>query len=112
MKTLTAFNKSLRSNQTDAEQLLWYRLRARRFFNYKFRRQVVLGTYIVDFVCHSRKLILELDGGQHSAAESYDRKRTQFLESEGFQVLRFWNHDVMSNLDGVLSEILKAIEKR
>ena len=97
--------KSLRSNQTDAEMQLWYHLRAHRFVGLKFKRQKPIGAYIVDFVCIERKLILELDGGQHAENVGYDERRTKFLESEGYQVLRFWNNQVLQEMDSVLEVI-------
>ena len=97
--------KSLRSNQTDAEMQLWYHLRAHRFMGLKFKRQKPIGAYIVDFVCIERKLILELDGGQHAENVGYDERRTKFLESEGYQVLRFWNNQVLQEMDSVLEVI-------
>ena len=97
--------KSLRSNQTEAEKVLWYHLRAGRFLNLKFKRQKPIGSYIVDFVCLEQKLIIELDGGQHADKVDYDKKRTEFFESHGYRVLRFWNNDVLNNLESVLEEI-------
>jgi very-short-patch-repair endonuclease len=101
----------LRKESTPAELLLWKHLRARRLAGYKFRRQVVIGDYIVDFICHEACLIVEADGGQHSEQAAYDRKRTLDLEACGYRVLRFWNHEIMNNLDDVLEEILRALEQ-
>ena len=95
--------RALRKTSTDAEALMWSRLRNRQFRNLKFRRQVPLGPYVVDFYCHELRLVLELDGGQHS--EEVDRPRTRWLEGEGYRVVRYWNHDVMENTDGVLAEL-------
>ena len=103
---LKRFQKSLRTNQTDAESRLWYHLRNRRFQGWKFRRQHILQGYIVDFVSLERKLVIELDGGQHAEQEAYDNQRTQVLEKDGFKVIRFWNNDVLTNLEGVLETIL------
>jgi very-short-patch-repair endonuclease len=97
--------KSLRGNQTEAEKLLWYNLRAGRFLNFKFKRQKPIDKYIVDFVCLEQKLIIKLDGGQHAEQLDADEKRTKFLESQGYRVLRFWNNDVINNLESVLEEI-------
>ncbi len=105
---LKRFQKTLRTNQTDAESRLWYHLRDRRFQGWKFRRQHILQGYIVDFVCFERKLVIELDGGQHADQETYDNRRTQVLENDGFKVIRFWNNDVLTNLEGVLEMILAA----
>ena len=101
--------KLLRRNQSDAEKQLWYRLRASRFLNLKFKRQKPIGHYIVDFICIEQMLIVELDGGQHAMQLQYDTKRTQFLESQGFRVLRFWNNQVLSELESVLEEIRQHI---
>lgn len=104
--------KLLRRRQTDVERMLWYQLRNRRFCNYKFRRQMPIGPYVTDFVCMSARLIIELDGGQHATATSKDESRTDFLRREGYEVIRFWNNEVLQNLDGVLSVILETLKKR
>ncbi|UYY58235.1 endonuclease domain-containing protein [Sphingomonas sp. S2-65] len=101
---------TLRKNATDAERLLWRHLRNRQLGNFKFRFQASIGTYIADFLCKESALIVELDGSQHS--ETTDAIRTRFLESEGYQVLRFWNTEVLENLDGVLLTIKAAAEAR
>ena len=94
---------------TEAEKLLWYHLRAHRFAEYGFRRQRPMGgKYIADFVCPKRKLVIELDGGQH-ADSAEDEVRDAFLASEGYRVLRFWNNDVLSNIEGVLTIIMHAL---
>ena len=97
--------KVLRSNQTDAEQRLWYHLRAHRFMGLKFKRQKPMGRYIVDFVCLEQRLIIELDGGQHAEQLAYDRQRDAWLRSQGYTVLRFWNNDVIQQIEGVLEQI-------
>ena len=107
---LRQYAKSLRSNQTDAENRIWYHLRAKRLNGHKFRCQHPIGCYIVDFVCLRLKLIIELDGSQHMEQEEYDETRTAFLKQQGYKVLRFYNTDVLSNTDGVLSVILSEIE--
>ncbi len=111
MKTtqLLIHAKTLRSQMTPAEKILWYNLRAGRFFNYKFRRQAPIEKYIVDFVCFSSDLIIEVDGGQHSENEDYDEERTNFLRKKGFRVIRFWNNEVLKNIDIVLEAILKTL---
>lgn len=103
--------KNLRQNQTDAEKVLWFNIRAKRFQGLKFKRQQAIDKYIVDFVCFDRKLILEIDGGQHNdnLEIGKDRIRTRYLESRGFKVIRFWNNDVLINTDLVLEEILRQI---
>jgi very-short-patch-repair endonuclease len=102
--------KALRTNQTEAEARLWYHLRAHRFMGLKFKRQKPVGRYIADFVCWERRLIVELDGGQHAEQAAYDRQRDAWLRSEGYTVLRFWNNDVMQQLEGVLEQIRCAVE--
>jgi very-short-patch-repair endonuclease len=98
--------KELRGNQTDAESVLWYNLRARRLLNYKFRRQVPISEkYIVDFLCYEAGLVVEVDGGQHLDQADYDAKRSCWLESQGFRVARYWNHEVLSQTDAVLNDI-------
>jgi very-short-patch-repair endonuclease len=101
--------KRLRGNMTDAERRLWYRLRAHRFGGVKVKRQVPIGPYVVDFACLSRKLVLEVDGGQHSENEA-DRIREQRLQEEGFKVLRFWNNDVLKQTDTLLEMIMVALD--
>ena len=101
--------KSLRSHQTEAEQRLWYHLRAHRFMDLKFKRQKPIGHYIVDFVCIEHRLIIELDGGQHAEQIRYDQQRDAWLRGEGYAVLRFWNNDVMQNLQGVLEQIRLSV---
>jgi very-short-patch-repair endonuclease len=97
--------KALRSNQTEAELRLWYHLRAHRFMDLKFKRQKPIGSYIVDFVCVERMLIVEIDGGQRSEQIEYDQQRDAWLKNQGYIVLRFWNNDVMQQLEGVLEQI-------
>jgi len=99
--------RRLRRHQTDAERLLWSHLRARRLEGLKFRRQHPIGRYIVDFVCLEKAVIIEVDGGQH-AYNQRDRERDEFLQRAGFRVLRFWNHEVFTNLWGVLEVIRKV----
>ncbi|MDP2878940.1 MAG: endonuclease domain-containing protein [Sulfuricella sp.] len=106
---LTNFARQLRTNSTDTESLLWRHLRASRFDDYKFKRQQPLGGYIVDFVCFESRLIIELDGGQHADQEDADKIRDQWLNSQGFQILRFWNNEVLTNLEGVMQCIHVAL---
>ena len=101
--------KKLRSQMTDAERRLWYLLRAHRFSGYKFKRQVPMGRYVVDFVCFDRKVVIEADGGQH-ADNLADRSRDERLQSQGFRVLRFWNNDVLKNTRGVMEIIANALD--
>jgi urease accessory protein len=102
--TLTPLAKTLRKNQTEAERLLWRQLRSKGLSGRKFRRQQPIGAYIVDFVCLEKMLIIEVDGGQHTENEN-DRRRDAWLQSEGYTVLRFWNNDVLGNLEGVMERI-------
>lgn len=97
--------KTLRSQQTEAEQRLWYHLRAHRFLGLKFKRQKPMGRYIVDFVCLEQRLIIEIDGGQHAEQLDHDQRRDAWLRSQGYTVLRFWNDEVMQHLDEVLEQI-------
>ena len=106
---LTNFARKLRTNPTDTESLLWRYLRAGRVDGYKFKRQQPLGGYIVDFVCFESRLIIELDGGQHADQAEADKIRDQWLNGQGFQVVRFWNNEVMTNLEGVLQCIHAAL---
>jgi very-short-patch-repair endonuclease len=106
--------RSLRLRQTDAEGKIWSYLRAKRFSGLKFRRQVAIGKYIVDFINFENRLIVEIDGGQHNEMPIAvkDEQRTQWLTSQGYSVLRFWNSDVFENIDGVLLTIQSALNKR
>lgn len=109
LPALTVFrSRDLRRNATNAEKLLWKALREKLPLA-KFRRQVPFGPYFVDFVSHSARLIVEVDGGQHAAAENYDAARTAFLNGEGYRVLRVWNHEVIQNMEGVLTEIAVSL---
>lgn len=101
--------KRMRHSQTDAETRLWRNLRAGRLAGYKFRRQQPLGRYIVDFVCFEQRLVIEVDGGQHLDAQLADAVRTDWLESQGYRVLRFWNDDVLLRTQLVLAEVFKAL---
>jgi len=105
---LKQFARKLRKEQTDAEQRLWWHLRNRQLEGRKFRRQCPVRGYIADFVCIDAKLIVELDGGQHSEQRQYDDQRTRELEKAGF-VLRFWNTDVLTDSEGVIEEILRML---
>jgi len=103
--------KRMRGGMTDAERALWQRLRAHRFRGHGFRRQVTLGRYIADFVCHESRLVIELDGGQHGLAGEvlHDRQRAAWLAGRGYRILRFWNDEVLKNMDGVLGQIEDAL---
>ena len=101
--------RQLRTDMTDAERRLWSVLRARRLEGYKFWRQHPLGSFILDFACVEHRLVVEADGGQH-ADSAYDRRRTVWLESHGWRVIRFWNNDILTNPDGAAETILQALE--
>ena len=103
--------KQMRANPTPAEQKLWLALRANRFENQQFTRQTIIAPYIADFASKSAKLVVEIDGDTHSAKDRYDARRTEFLESLGYRVLRFGNPDVMGNIEGVLSVIAQALHE-
>jgi len=101
----------LRQNQTEAEAKLWSRLRAHRMAGVQFRRQHAIGKYVVDFCSPRSKLIIELDGSQHLDQVEYDLERTKYLEAKGYRVLRFWNNEVMNEIDAVLNVIWTEINK-
>jgi very-short-patch-repair endonuclease len=103
--------RALRKNPTEAERALWKHLRMRQLEGHKFRRQQLLGAYIVDLVCLERKLIIEVDGGQHGEQVVSDAERTAWLEARGFRVLRFWNHDVLRNIE-VVKEVIRGALSR
>lgn len=92
--------RDMRHQPTMAEQKLWRLLRGRQLGGHKFRRQVPIGRYIVDLVCLEARVIIEADGGQHDREDAAEKARTQFLESQGFRVLRFWNNEVLGNIEG------------
>jgi very-short-patch-repair endonuclease len=102
--------RRLRRQDTDAERALWFALRDRRLAGFKFVRQEAIDTYVVDFVCREKKLIIEADGGQH-AENSQDLTRDTFLKQEGYRVLRFWNNDILNNKEGVLANILASLQQ-
>ena len=110
-KKLIYLAKGLRKRLTNAERLLWSRLRAGHFGGIKFRRQQPIGDYIVDFVSLERKLIVELDGGQHALADGMlgDKQRDAWLMKEGYTVLRFWDNEVFENIDGVIETIRRSV---
>ncbi|HLH99100.1 MAG TPA: DUF559 domain-containing protein [Xanthobacteraceae bacterium] len=101
--------RTLRRRSTDAERKLWYRLRARSVLGCKFVRQEPIGPYVVDFVCREQRLIVEVDGSQH-ADSTYDALRDRWFADRRYRVLRFWNSDVMRNIDGVLESVAEALK--
>ena len=94
---------------TDAEKKMWQSIRKRQILGCKFRRQAPVGPHIADFVCFEKKIIVEIDGGQHKAREEYDRKRTEWFRSRGFRVMRFWNNDVLANIEGVIERVCQHL---
>jgi very-short-patch-repair endonuclease len=107
----TARSRRLRRDSTDAERKLWNRLRARSICDAKFVRQEAIGPYIVDSACRAQRIIIEVDGGQH-ATDKRDAVRTQWLAGRGYRVLRFWNNEVLANIDGVLEVIAAALDEK
>jgi very-short-patch-repair endonuclease len=110
-KSSTASAREMRRNFTDAENELWKHLRNRRTDGEKFRRQQPIGKYIADFICLERKLVVEVDGGQHGENVAYDSERTAWLESQGYRVLGFWNNEVLENVEIVLEVIVRVLEE-
>jgi very-short-patch-repair endonuclease len=104
--------RSLRRTMIDAERLLWRKVRHRRFSGFKFRRQVPLVPFIADFVCFASKLIVELDGGQHTQQADYDAERTAWLAEHGFRVVRFWNHELVEEAEAVDELIWRRLQKK
>jgi very-short-patch-repair endonuclease len=104
-----SFAKQLRCQATDAEQLLWKHLRARRLAGFKFRRQLAVEPYIVDFACFEAKLVVEADGSQHGEKRDCDDRRTEFLQARGWRVLRFWNHEILMETQTVLEQIHREL---
>jgi very-short-patch-repair endonuclease len=110
MNTNRTRARQMRKNPTEAERLLWRRLRFWQVDGFKFRRQQSLGNYIVDFVCLEKRLIIEIDGGQHAEHAHYDSVRDAWLRDSGFVVLRFWNNEVLKNIDTITELIAKELQ--
>src|SRR3990172_12727883 len=107
-----AFARELRRRQTQAESLFWAKLRRKPFQGCRFRRQHAIGSYIVDFVCVGRGVVVEVDGGQHSEdVKVRDEKRDMLLQTKGYRVLRFWNNEILTNMEGVLEAIRLCVEQ-
>ena len=104
--------RTLRKHLTEAEQRLWQELKRRQLAGMKFRRQQLIGPFIVDFVCFERRVIVEVDGGQHAEQSQYDADRTRWLEAQGYRVLRFWNNEVLAQTDAVAQAILECVDRR
>jgi very-short-patch-repair endonuclease len=103
----TNLARNLRKRPTEAEGLLWRHLRAKQLERLKFRRQQPIGDYIADFVCFEKQIIIELDGGQHAIEKEKDHVRDKWFREQGFKVLRFWNNDVFTNINGILEVVRK-----
>ena len=99
--------RELRNNMTPQERKLWQIIRNRNFYSYRFLRQYVIGNYIVDFLCREKNIIIEIDGGQHNQFDdiNYDKQRTEYLNSKGYKVIRFWNNDIDNNMQGVFEKL-------
>ena len=100
----------MRRESTDAERKFWYAVRDRRLGGHKFKRQVLIGNFVADFVCAERGLVVELDGGQHATQEGYDKSRDAFLAAKGFRVVRIWNDEFLKSKDGVLDMLLSLLD--
>ena len=107
---LTLRARRLRRDATDAERYLWARIRARQLLGFKFYRQFPIGPFIADFCCRSARLVVELDGEQHSEQGDADLQRSDFLGKQGYRVIRFWNHEVLREIERVVETILQALE--
>lgn len=107
-KNLTQIARKLRKQLTPEEHILWYHLRSKRFSGYKFRRQFPIDKYIADFICLAKRLIIEVDGGQHNQ-NANDTVRDKYLHDQGFFILRFWNNDINQNLESVLQKIYNEL---
>ena len=103
--------RNLRKNKTREEDILWQLLRNRQFMGLKFKRQFPIGNYIVDFVCEEKKLVIEIDGGQHNIPDNVkaDEVRTNYINSKGYRVVRFWNNDINQNIEGVYETLLSLV---
>lgn len=106
-----AHARTLRRNITDAEQRLWQHLRSRQLGGAKFRRQHPVGSFIADFCCLDARLLVEIDGGQHDEQRRQDEQRTAYMTAQGYRIIRFWNNEVLQNLEGVLQQIEAEVKK-
>ena len=107
MDNLKQKARFLRNNMTEQERKFWDIIKNKQFYGYRFLRQYCIGNYIVDFICRSKKVVIEIDGGQHNFDKNmeYDNKRTEYLLSRGYKIIRFWNNDIDNNLDGVYKKL-------
>ncbi len=108
----TRRSRELRNNGTPAERKLWQHIRNRQLSGARFNRQVPIGPFICDFAARTAKIVIEMDGRQHALRSVEDKRRTHFLTSSGYRVLRFWNNDILENVDGVLTVIEQALNDR
>lgn len=106
----TARSRELRNNATEAERKLWQHISGRKLGGMRFNRQFPIGQFICDFASREKRIVIELDGGQHAQAIAYDERRTRFLNAQGYQVIRFWNSEVLDNIDGVLIRIMQTLD--
>jgi very-short-patch-repair endonuclease len=109
-KRPTLRSRELRNNATEAERKLWQQLSARKLRGVRFNRQYPIGQFIADFVSRERRLVIEIDGGQHATNREYDARRTRFLNAQGYRVIRFWNSEVLDNLEGVVEVIGRTLD--
>ena len=109
VRRIVATARKLRRSSTDVERKLWHRIRDKQIEEFRFRRQRPIEKYIVDFICLEARLIVELDGGQHAENVAHDQKRSAFLHERGYRVLRFWNNEVIENMEGVLERLREAL---
>jgi very-short-patch-repair endonuclease len=103
--------RALRTNATEAEQKLWSHLRKKQLYGFQFRRQYLIGPYCADFFCLEAKLVIEVDGSQHADREAQDQRRSEFLRTNGYRVLRFWNFEVLSDVDSVVERISEVLRQ-
>ena len=108
-KKHTNYSRSNRKEQTDAEKLLWFHLRRKQILGMKFRRQYPVDNYILDFYCHEKRIAIELDGSQHLQNREYDEKRTRLLQKYDIQTIRFWDNEVLQNIEGILQVISEKL---
>ena len=111
MDSKRQFARELRNHATDAERMLWQYLKGSKIEGFRFRRQVLLGEFVVDFLCPQAKLVVELDGGQHSIRLDHDERRTDWLRMHGYRVMRFWNHEAMQHVEVVVEAIRRELTK-
>ncbi len=112
-KKLKSYRSKLRSSMTDAEVMLWKYISGGKLMGYRFRRQYSVGKYILDFYCPHLRLAIELDGGRHNEPKNMkaDKERTKFLEGYNIRVIRYWDNDVLNNIDGVFDDLINQLEK-